>query len=412
MVAPGLTVVSVTPGAGLGGAVAGLVARHALEAVNNWVASGAAWLVGQVGAVLASTGRPQLGPAWFGGHYQAMARLGVLVVVPLLLLSVIQAVARQDLGQLVRAVTVHLPLAILFTAVAVGLVQLGVAAVDAMSTMVSSGSGLDVQRFMHQVAGTIQPSTPVVGGAIPLFVTFLAALVLAFGAFVLWLELIVRAAAIEVAVLFLPLALAGLVWPVTSRSARRLAETLAALVLAKLVVVAVLSLAADALVRGSGPSSGARVIDGTALLVLAAFSPFALLRLVPMLEAGAIGHLEGAGRGMARRATSALHLSPRQLVPALMGAGAAAAGAEGLGPVVAGGTDVAGASGGTGYSGVAWKEAANGWALPPAVLMPWGDGDGDGDGGGEGGAGGDGPPATSSGSRLELTGSSGDDDRP
>jgi hypothetical protein len=126
----------------------------------------------------------------------------------------------------------------------------------------------------------------------------------AVAALVLWLELLVRAAAVYVAVLFLPLALATLVWPSVSHWCRRLVETLAALILSKFVIVATLSLAASAVSSGTAGSgeagSGfASVLAGGALLVLSTFVPFAILRLIPMVEAGAVGHLEGARqRGM------------------------------------------------------------------------------------------------------------------
>jgi hypothetical protein len=42
-----------------------------------------------------------------------------------------------------------------------------------------------------------------------------------------------------------------------------------------------------------GGSSFASVLAGGALLVLSTFVPFSILRLIPMVEAGAIGHLEG-----------------------------------------------------------------------------------------------------------------------
>ena len=122
---------------------------------------------------------------------------------------------------------------------------------------------------------------------------FLGGLFVAFAALVLWLELVVRAAAVSVAVLFLPLALAALVWPSVSHWCRRLADTLVALVLSKLVVAAVLSLAAGAIAGGLGVSpSGAgggfaAVVTGIALLVIAILAPFTLLRLVPAVEAGA-----------------------------------------------------------------------------------------------------------------------------
>ena len=98
-------------------------------------------------------------------------------------------------------------------------------------------------------------------------------------ALVLWLELVVRAAAVSVAVLFLPLALAALVWPAVAHWCRRLADTLVALVLSKLVVAAVLSLAAGALAgglgrRGGGSGGGfAAVVTGIALLLIATWRP-------------------------------------------------------------------------------------------------------------------------------------------
>ena len=132
---------------------------------------------------------------------------------------------------------------------------------------------------------------------------FLAALLVAGAALVLWLELVVRAAAITAAALFLPLVLAGLVWPATAHWARRLADTLGALVLSKLVIAAVISLATGAIaggLSGSGSgSTGARfgdVVVGIAMLLLAVFAPFIVLRLVPAVEAGSIAHLESARR--------------------------------------------------------------------------------------------------------------------
>jgi hypothetical protein len=68
----------------------------------------------------------------------------------------------------------------------------------------------------------------------------------------------------------------------------------------------VLSLAAAALAAGFGaPSSPAgnsggfsAVVTGGALLIIAAMSPFTLLRLVPAFEAGAAAHLESARHRM------------------------------------------------------------------------------------------------------------------
>jgi hypothetical protein len=131
-------------------------------------------------------------------------------------------------------------------------------------------------------------------------------------AFVLWLELLIRAAAVYVAVLFLPLALATLVWPAISHWCRRLVETLAALIISKFVIVATLSLAAGAVASGtagtgSHGSGFSSVLAGGALLLMATFVPFAILRMIPAVEAGAVAHLDG----LRERGTAAMTRMPR-----------------------------------------------------------------------------------------------------
>jgi hypothetical protein len=125
------------------------------------------------------------------------------------------------------------------------------------------------------------------------------------GGLLIWLELALRSAAIELAVFFMPLALAGLVWPSTAHWAKRLGLVLGALLLAKPVVVGALCLGANALTSAqAGPAS---VVTGSAILLLAAFAPVALLKLVPIAEASAIGHLQDVSRQPFRAAERAAH---------------------------------------------------------------------------------------------------------
>ena len=145
---------------------------------------------------------------------------------------------------------VNVPLAILLTGVAVKLVQLGLALTDSMSATVAQGAGLDTDHFF---GSTITASSgPATGGpATPTFVVLMGGLAVVFGAFLLWVELLIRSAAIYVVVLFLPLALASLAWPAIAHWCRRLVNTLVALILGTFVIVSVLSLAAGALAGGS-----------------------------------------------------------------------------------------------------------------------------------------------------------------
>ena len=188
-----------------------------------------------------------------------------------------------------------------------------------------------VTAFLAQASAAARPA--------PGFAVFLGGLCVAAGALVLWLELVVRAAAVAAAALFLPMVLAALVWPAVAHWCRRLADTLAALILSKLVVAAILSLAVGAVSEGlSGGSKNPKpqfgaVVLGVALLILATVAPFVLLRMIPAIEAGAVAHLEAARHHLRRTATA-----PAQAAKAIMlmpaggqGAALAAGDAAGVG---------------------------------------------------------------------------------
>ena len=279
------------------GAVAGAGVGAVFQGLTKWVVDGAVWLVAQIGSVLTATTSVDVGAPWFRSHYQVMLALLGVVVLPMLLGSVVQAVLRQDATTLLRSFLVHLPLAMVLAGGAVKTVQLALAATDALSSFVSASAGADLHRALSGVGTALAASAAAPG--IPAFVALLGALLVVLGALALWVELLVRAAAVYVAVLFLPLALASLVWPAVSHWCRRLVEVLAALILSKFLIVAILSLAVGALASGASGSAGSAgaslraVLAGAALLSMAAFSPYALLRLIPMAEAGAVGHLEG-----------------------------------------------------------------------------------------------------------------------
>ena len=229
--------------------LAGFGVDSVLNAIGGWVTDGASWLLTQIGAVITNTTTVDLGASWFVSNYETMMALAGVVIVPMLLLGIMQAVYRQSGSMLIRSVLVNVPLALLLTAVAIKLVSLGLAVTDAMSDAVSHGAGLDAGHFLSSVSlglsgsGAAQPT-------VPTFVLFIAGLVVVFGALMVWVELLIRSAAIYVAVLFLPLVLASLAWPAIAHWCRRLVDTLVALILGKFVIVAVLSLAAGALAGG------------------------------------------------------------------------------------------------------------------------------------------------------------------
>src|SRR6516225_1987226 len=239
----------------LGGSLAASGFESVLNGIGQWVASGAEWLLGQIGDVLVSTTTVDLGAAWFRDHYGQMTALASVVILPMLLVSIVQAIVRQDPAQLVRRFLLRLPLALLLGVVAIQIVIMGLSVTDEMSNAVAGGTGTDLTSLLSGVTKGLVAAAA--DPTIASFVLLLIALLIAVAAFVLWLELLIRAAAVYVAVLLLPLALAALVWPAVSHWCRRLVETLAALILSKFVIVATLSLAAGAVASGvSGSPNG------------------------------------------------------------------------------------------------------------------------------------------------------------
>ena len=352
------------PGNVVGGAVQ-FGADQAVVAVTKWVANGATNLMGEIAKGLSDTAKPNLTQDWFLQHYKTMAFIGALLMLPLLLASVVQGVIRQDIGQILKSAFLYVPIAIFLTGIAVTVVGWTLDATDGMTQLVSQGADNNLTTFLTKVGAVYVPSQIVAAAAgapgPPLFVLFLGALVTALGAFLIFIELLIRDAAVYVAVLFLPLVFAGLVWPAAAHWSKRLVETIAAIILSKFVIVAVLSLAAAGLAATGDQGQFQLILVGSVLFLLAAFAPYTLFRLIPVLETAAIHQFQGVGRsGVAATGVSA---SPAGIYSRIMqsGSGSDAAAVpiatEG-GSAAAGGGAAAGAAGGAATAGAAVAVAA------------------------------------------------------
>jgi hypothetical protein len=286
---PALCVPLVTCGgiSSVAGTLAQDAARAVLDTITAALTSAAAWLVGHVLQLVASSGQIDLSRPWFLARIAVMTQLLEFVVVPLLLVATIGAVLRQDLRRLARIWGVGLPVAVIAGLSGAQLTQLGVGATDALCHAIV---GDPVTTFGGSLRGL---ATDLAAPGAPQLVAAVISFVLIAGSVVLWLELVVRDAAVYVAVFFMPLALACYVWPAATAIARRTVELLVALILSKFVIVATLTLGVAAL--HGGPSADNAVV-GSAILLIAAFAPFCLLRLAPIIEVGAIAHLEGLSR--------------------------------------------------------------------------------------------------------------------
>ena len=293
-------------GNALSGAATGVVSAagdSALRSFTAAVSNAGTWFLNKVGGLINGTTSPNVANAnWFGSQYRVMLALAVVIALPILLVSVAQAIVRVDAMQAIRSAFVYLPIAAIFSAVGPALAQILIDSSDWMSTAISHDAAANAQKFMTDTgswlgaigAGTVNPAAPV-------FAVLLGAIVVVLGAFSIWLELLLRSAAIYVSVLFLPLAFAAMVWPAGWRWCRRLIEFLLAIIFAKVFIVAIIDMAASGLSAGGLASKFEGVLAGGALLLMAAFTPIALLRLIPLAEAAVIS--AGQSRAALRQAT-------------------------------------------------------------------------------------------------------------
>ena len=346
---PGVSVVCSAAG-DAASAAAGAAGDAVLGQLTSWVGDGASWLLLQVADAIDSTTSVNLSAPWFQSHYAFMFQAGAILLLPLLLLTVLQALIRQDAGLLVRVGLLHLPAAMLLTGLAVSVTQTALAVTDALSAELTAG----VAKDTHTLASTLTQASAI-GGPVPLFASFLMALVMALAAIFVWFELILRAGVVYVAVMFLPLFLATMIWPVLSGWVRRLVQLIVAAILSKLVIVATLSLGLSALTSGDGPSA---VLAGAGMFLLAAFSPFVLFSLIPLAAEIAQPQREARHAVATTTGTSlAWNVARTRMSFGAMGAGAGAL-ALGAGAM---GAAAGGASGGGGSG-----PAGGGGAGPPS----------------------------------------------
>ena len=137
------------------------------------------------------------------------------------------------------------------------------------------------------------------------------------GAILVWIEWVVRNSLIYLLVAFAPLTLAARVWPAARGARGRPARLVSlALIVSKFAIALCLALGGAAL-AGGGPKQGdlgtqadmdlASMLTGASLMLLAAFTPFIVLKLLPIVEAAVIA--QGISRSPTRAAQSGMQVA-------------------------------------------------------------------------------------------------------
>lgn len=295
------------------GAIAGWSWDQVAAGITRWVLEALTAPIDGALNFLKTSARPDLTAPWFtdaGSPFAAVRNLGAVLLVVFLLAGIIHGLIVGDVAGMLRRIAFDAPLAVLGMVGVTVVVDLLLDLTDAMSTAVLGGSDGDALKFLTTFGVQAHSAT---GG----FATVVIGVVALIAAFVIWIELMVRSSLLYLLVALSPLVFAASVWPSAKGVLRRLFELMLAVILSKLVISVALAVGVAALGgmtgtddQGVGVGEFAaqglgKLVVGTAILCMAAFSPFMVLRLIPVAEAAVVA--QGVSRAPVNTARSAMN---------------------------------------------------------------------------------------------------------
>lgn len=267
----------------------------------GWLANACRDVGSQLVSVLARSASPQFDGDWWASPQNrelmgTVSALAALLAIAFLLLAVLQGLLAGDPVGMLRTALGHVPMSVLGVGVVIAVTELLLRVTDEATALVVRGTSENLGRFIQ---GFGLDASMWTGGlaAVVLLAVFLI------GALLVWAELVVRSALVYLLVAFAPLVLAARIWPAARGMFRKLCELGIALIVSKLAIGLALALGATALGAGDAPAPGgaapgaagggmslAGLLGGATLMGLAAFTPFVVLRLLPLVETAVVAH--------------------------------------------------------------------------------------------------------------------------
>nr|WP_051967140.1 hypothetical protein [Kitasatospora mediocidica] len=309
-----------------------------LGSLAKGCAQAAAWLVRILSGAIDKTTTVDFTNAAFLQQYAVVFAASSVVTLVLWLLAVTKrAVRGVPLTQAFSEAIGFLWLTVVASAFTPLILYTVVSATDGLTAAIAAGTKSDTTTYLGGFADTLENGS--IGGG-PL-ILIIVSLVAVLAAAVLWIELWIRTAMLYVGALLGTAVYAGLVDKQLWKHVRRWAGLMAAVDLAKPVIVIILGLA-SAVASGAGASDDfSKVFSGLAILFLSIFASSAIYRFVPGFGDEML-HMRQA-RASAVSAGSAMINGPANLVKQGISAHGSRGGADGAG----------GGGGGAGSSGSA-----------------------------------------------------------
>jgi hypothetical protein len=255
-------------------------ASDPLGSIAKSCAEATAWFWEHLAIAINTTTQVDFTNAGFLQSYAMVFAVSSVLVAILWLLAVAKRVIRGvGVGKAIGESIGFLLLAVTASALAPAVLYLVMGVVDAATAGLASGLGDNATRFLTGAGKALQP-LPGGGGPVVLIVGSVVGIVVGL---VLWVELLLAAAALYVAAVFGPLVFAGLVDRSMWAHTRRWIGLVVGLALVKPITVVVVGLGAGLAANG-GPADGfSSVLVAIALLLVAVFASAVLFKMVPVI---------------------------------------------------------------------------------------------------------------------------------
>lgn len=263
------------------------------------------------------------GPDTGDTRYGMMRGVGLIIMVVLITLVVVASLAKRQPGEPIASIFIWAPIALIAGGVVFFFADALIGAVDQITYWMISPDWAEVGAYLTALQKVYDPSELNSADGWQLGVVFVGALLTLISSLAIFVMLLLRSIALDLLVLFIPLAFAGLVAPWTRNWTGKVVEAFIGLVFTKFVILVVLGTGIVALGLAGGALSSPHLAGASAsgqdqvqsltgivasfvLLLVAAFAPTFATRLIPMAK----GHLEGAvagGGGYGEVASGGLH---------------------------------------------------------------------------------------------------------
>ncbi len=275
--------------------------------LTNWVLTSVGWFLSAAGTVLNSATDPTTIIHSANSEFDVLVNLSPPLLMVGLLVATLQAIRHGDAASLWRVYFGVAPACVFAIFVARPFATLILETVNQLSSSASSAV------LEHQAELTSALTS--VATAAPAFALFVLAVAVVIGSWLLWCELIVRAVVLTLLLVLVPVIVPLATFPAGRRLGWRLAETFLAVAASKFFIAITLTLGFNELLG----DSATEVITGALTLILATFSPFLLLKVIPFIETAALHNLEGVRSRLTKKVTdipsSPLAQAARAMVP-------------------------------------------------------------------------------------------------